>query len=117
MTLLIIEKKWSIILQNHEQEKTSKDMDYCHMQEIYPTNIRKKLLDTATKTRLDAAKVASKKVVQKTAKKASELIGNKTAEKNVKQRPISEATPKNVEEIFVPPEKKEKTLSKLRKVS
>ena len=78
---------------------------------------QKKLLDTATKTRLDAAKAASKKVVHKTAKTASELIGNKTAEKNVKQRPIFEATSKNVEEIFVPPEKRENILSKLRKVS
>ena len=74
-------------------------------------------MDTATKTRLDAAKAASKKVVHKTAKTASELIGNKTAEKNVKQRPIFEATSKNVEEIFVPPEKRENILSKLRKVS
>ena len=39
----------------------------------------KKLLDTATKTELDASKTASKKVVHKTTE-AGELIGNKIAE-------------------------------------
>ena len=41
----------------------------------------KKLIDTATKTRIDAAKTASKRVVQKTAKATGELIGNNIAEK------------------------------------
>ena len=38
-------------------------------------------MDTATKTRIDAAKTASKKVVQKTAEATGDLIGNKTADK------------------------------------
>ena len=37
----------------------------------------KKLMDTATKTGMDAAKIASKRVVQKTAEAAGDLIGNK----------------------------------------
>ena len=37
----------------------------------------KKLMDTATKTGIDAAKTASKRVVQKTAKATGDLIGNK----------------------------------------
>ena len=41
----------------------------------------KKLIDTATKTRIDAAKTASKRVVQKRAKATGELIGNNIAEK------------------------------------
>ena len=46
----------------------------------------KKLMDIATKTGVDAAKIASKKVVQKTAdlignKIAGDLIGNKIADK------------------------------------
>ena len=35
----------------------------------------KKLMDTATKTGKDAAKTASKRVVQKTAEAAGDLIG------------------------------------------
>ena len=37
----------------------------------------KKLMDTATKTGKDAAKIASKRVVQKTAEATGDLIGNK----------------------------------------
>ena len=37
----------------------------------------KKLIDTATKTGIDAAKTASKRVVQKTAEATGDLIGNK----------------------------------------
>ena len=41
----------------------------------------KKLIDTATKTGTDAAKIASKRVVQKTAEATEDLIGNKIADK------------------------------------
>ena len=41
----------------------------------------KKLMDTATKTRMDAAKTASKRAVQKTAEATGDLIRNKTADK------------------------------------
>ena len=36
----------------------------------------KKLMNTATKTGIDAAKTASKRVVQKTAEATGDLIGN-----------------------------------------
>ena len=39
-------------------------------------------MDTATKTGIDAAKTASKRVVQKTAEATENLIGNKIADKN-----------------------------------
>ena len=42
----------------------------------------KKLVDTATKTRIDAAKTASKRIVQKTAEATGDLMGNKIADKN-----------------------------------
>ena len=42
---------------------------------------RKKLMDTATKTRIDAAKTASKRIVQKTVESTGDLIGNKTVDK------------------------------------
>ena len=41
----------------------------------------KKLIDIATKTGIDAAKTASKRVVQKTAEATGDLIRNKIADK------------------------------------
>ena len=41
----------------------------------------KKLMDTVTKTEIDAAKNASKKVVQKITEATVDLIGNKIADK------------------------------------
>ena len=38
-------------------------------------------MDTATKTGIDAAKAASKRVVQKTAEAPGDFIGNKIADK------------------------------------
>ena len=42
---------------------------------------RKKSMDTATKTGIDASKTTSKRVVQKTAEATGGLIGNKIADK------------------------------------
>ena len=41
----------------------------------------KKLMDTATKTEIDLAKTASKRVVQKIAEATGDLLGNKIADK------------------------------------
>ena len=74
-------------------------MDFYHLQE----NMKKQILNNA----LDA----SKKVVDK----AGEVIGNKIAD------PVTESIDDNiekqkpVEEIIIPPEKREETLKKLRK--
>ena len=62
----------------------------------------KKLMDIVTKTGLDATKIASKNVVQKTAEATGDLIGNKIADKitcigKPKEKP---------EEIYFPPEKR-----------
>ena len=40
-------------------------MDFCHLQENLVIYMVQKLLDTATKTGIEAAKTASKRVVQK----------------------------------------------------
>ena len=40
-----------------------------------------KLMNIATKTGIDAAKTASKRVVQKTAEATKDLVGNKTTDK------------------------------------
>ena len=41
----------------------------------------KNLMDTSKNSRLDAAKIGSKNVVQKTAEATGDLIGNKIADK------------------------------------
>ena len=64
----------------------------------------KKLMDTATKTRIDAAKTTSKRVVQKTAEATRDLIGNKTADKITLIGKSKEKEKTNKpEEIYIPP--------------
>ena len=70
----------------------------------------KKLMDTATKTGMDAAKIDSKRVVQKTAVATGDLIGNKIADKftsigKSKEKP---------EETYIPPEKRQQIIDDLR---
>ena len=65
----------------------SKDTEFCHWRNIYPENMGK-VVGHCHKTGLDAAKTDSKIVVHKTAETTEELIGNKIAEKNVKQKPV-----------------------------
>ena len=55
-------------------------MAFCHLQENSVINMVKKIMDTATKTGINATKSASKWVVQKTTE-ATDLIGNKKADK------------------------------------
>ena len=64
------------------------------------------LMDTATKTRIDAAKAASKRVVQKTAEATGDLIWNEISDKitSVGKSKKDDKTNK-VEEIYIPPEK------------
>ena len=61
-------------------------------------------MDTATKTGIDAAKTASKRLVQKTAEATGHMIGNKTSDKITSVGKSKEKTEK-VEEIYIPPEK------------
>ena len=74
----------------------------------------KKLMDTATKTGIDAAKTASKRVVQKTAEATGDLIGNKIADKITSiGKPRGKEQTKEIEEIYIPSEKKNKLLMTL----
>ena len=73
----------------------------------------KKLIDTATKTGIDAAKTASKRVVQKTAEAAGDLIGNKIADKITSVGKTKESTNKP-EEIYIPPEKRQQIFDDLK---
>ena len=75
----------------------------------------KQLLDTATKTGIDAAKTASKRVVQKTAEATGDLIGNKIADKitSIGKTKEKENTNKP-EEIYIPPEKRQQIINDLK---
>ena len=55
-------------------------MVICHLQNKIGNKYDKKIMDTETKIGIDAAKTPSKRVVKKTAE-ATDLIGNKIADK------------------------------------
>ena len=75
----------------------------------------KKLVDTASKTGLDAAKITTEEVVHRTTEETKELIGNKIVEKKVKSKPIPDVNSGNVEEIAIS-EKRQEILNALRQV-
>ena len=60
------------------------------------------------KTRLDAAKSASRKVVHKTAESTGELIENQITEQILKAKSVSVVNSRNVEDVIAPPEKGKK---------
>ena len=62
-------------------ENMFKAMAFCYLLENLEINMEKKLMDTATKTGINAAKTTSERVVQKAAEAAGDLIGNKIADK------------------------------------
>ena len=74
----------------------------------------KKLMDTAKKTGIDAAKSSSKRLVRKTAEATGDLIGNKIADKITSIGKPKEKKPKKIEEIFIPPEKRQQIIDGLR---
>ena len=75
----------------------------------------KKLTDIATKTGIDAAKTASKRVVQKTAEATGDLIGNKIADKITSLgKTKSKEKEKEEQEIYIPPEKRQQIIDDLR---
>ena len=73
----------------------------------------KKLIDTARKTGMDAAKTASKRVVQNTAETTGYLIGNKIADQITSVDKAKEKTNKP-EEIYIPPEKRQQIINGLK---
>ena len=81
-------------------------MAFFHFLETLVINIIQILMGIATKTGIDAAKTASKRVVQKTGQATGDLIENKIAGKitSVGKSKEKEKTKKG-EEIYIPPEK------------
>ena len=75
----------------------------------------KKLMDAATKTGMDAAKIASKQVDQKTAEAIGDLIGNKIADEITSSgKTKSKEKEKEEQEIYIPPEKRQQIIDDLR---
>ena len=78
------------------------------------------MTDTATKTGIDAARTASKRVVQKTVEATGDLIGNKIADKitsagkfkNKGKEKYNELN--KMQEIYIPPEKRQQIIDDLR---
>ena len=66
----------------------------------------KKLMDTATKTGIDASGTASKRVVQKTAEATGGLIRNKIAHKITSIGKPKEKETRKTEGTYIPPERK-----------
>ena len=62
---------------------------------------------TAARTGLDALKTISKNEVHKAGEATGKIIGNKIADKILKPKPLPAENSKNVEEIIIPPEKKD----------
>ena len=92
-----------------------KDTAFCHLLENLVINMEKKLMDTATNTGIDAPKTASKRVVQKTAKATGDLIENKIPNEIISVGKSKEKREtKKVEEIYIPPEKRQQIIDDLR---
>ena len=73
----------------------------------------KKLIDPTTKTGIDAAKTASKRVVQEKAEATGDLISNKIADKITSVAKTKVKTNKP-EEIYIPPEKRQRIIDDLK---
>ena len=72
-------------------------------------------MDTVTKTGMNAEKTASKWVVQKSAESAGDLIGNKIADKLTSiGKPKEKEKTKEIEEIYIPPGKRQQIIDDLR---
>ena len=73
-------------------------------------------MDTATKTEIDATKTTSKRIVQQTTEAIWDLIGNKIADKitSIGKPKEKETNKKKIQEIYIPPEKKQQIMDDLR---
>ena len=88
-----------------ERKNMLKIMDFYHLQEIYPTNIEKKVLTTA-----------SKKVIYKAAEATGNKIAGAVAKSNDDKIVKANENLRNVEEVIIAPEKREEILNELRQV-
>ena len=88
--------------------KYVKDYGFLSFARKFSDKYGKKLMDTATKTGMDVVKIASKRVVQKTAEATGDLIGNKIADKITSiGKPKEKEKAKEIEEVYIPPVKRQ----------
>ena len=92
--------------------KYVKEYDFLSFARKFGDKYDKKLMDTATKTVVDAAKTASKRVVQKTAEATGDLISNKIGDKITSLCKPKEKTKKV--EIYISPEKRQQIIDDLK---
>ena len=76
----------------------------------------KRLLYSATKTGLDTIKNCFQKVFDEAAEATGDFIGNEIVNKLVKPKPVIDENSGIVEELVIPPEKRQEILKKLRQV-
>ena len=91
----LIKMRYSIEL---KYRKYVKGYGFLSFAGVFGNKYGKNLMDTATKTGIDAVKTASQRVVQKTAEATGDLIGNKIADKIKSKEKEDER-----EKIYIPP--------------
>ena len=96
--------------------KYAKGYGFLPLAKNFGNKYGKKLMDTATKKGMDAAKIAFERVVQKTAEATGDLIENKIADQitlvgKSKEKPKPKEIP---DEIYFPPEKRQQIIDDLR---
>ena len=89
-------------------------MASCHLDKYLEINMVKKLVDTATKTGLDA-KTVSERVVKRTAEATGDLIGNKIADKITSVgKTKSREKEDERQEIYIPLKKRQQIIDDLK---
>ena len=91
-------------------------MAFCLSREKSSYKYGKKLMATATKTGVDAAKTVSKRLVQKTAEATRDLVGNKIADKITslgKTKCKENEKKQERQEIYIAPEKRHQIIDYL----
>ena len=90
-------------------------MAFFHLQENLLINMVKKWWILQQRQKIDAAKTAWKRVVQKTAGATGDFIGNKMADKitSIGKQKEKEKT-KGIGEIYIPPEKRQQNIDDIR---
>ena len=94
--------------------KCVKDYGFLSFARKFGNKYGKKFMDTATKTGMDAAKTASKIVVQKTAEATGDLIGYTIVDKITSiGKPKEKQKTKEIEKIYIPLEKRQQIIDDL----
>ena len=95
--------------------KYVKEYSFLSFARTFGDKYGKKLMETATKKGIGAAKTTSKRVVQKTAEATGNLIRNKTADEITSLgKTKSKVKEDERQEIYIPLEKRQESIDNLR---